>query len=100
MYSFAYSVLAEMRFRRPEGGAKLHDPSALEAHFGQSRCLQHLTPTLQCAGDLLLTLRSVPQVFAGVLRSFVPYTLLLTVCASFVMWNGGIVLGGLFSFPV
>ncbi|KAF8922192.1 glucosyltransferase [Mucidula mucida] len=77
MYSFAYSVLAEMRFRRPEGGAKLHDPSALEAHFG----------------DLLLTLRSVPQVFAGVLRSFVPYTLLLTVCASFVMWNGGIVLG-------
>ena len=43
--------------------------------------------------DLLGALLSVPKVLPDILPLFVPYTLVLAAFGSFIVWNGGIVLG-------
>ncbi|KAK0208390.1 glucosyltransferase [Desarmillaria ectypa] len=81
IYAFATRKLMDMRFRRPTSGSsqgrKLYDPPALVA----------------VPSDLIQILKSAPAVLPELLRSFVPYMLLLGLCVVFVTWNGGIVMG-------
>ncbi|OBZ79247.1 Dol-P-Glc:Glc(2)Man(9)GlcNAc(2)-PP-Dol alpha-1,2-glucosyltransferase [Grifola frondosa] len=81
MYAYAASQLMYLRFRRAPPNtrplAKLHDPPALAAS----------------PADLVRTILSAPKVLPDILPSFVPYSLVVTAFAAFVVWNGGIVLG-------
>ncbi|KIY65907.1 glycosyltransferase family 59 protein [Cylindrobasidium torrendii FP15055 ss-10] len=77
LYAFAASMLMEWRFKRPADGAKLYDPMALEATLG----------------DIFRIVKSAPSVLMDLVKSFVPYTLLIGAFAAFIAWNGGIVLG-------
>ena len=47
------------------------------------------------SGDVLRSVLSTRHILGDILPAFVPYTLVLTVFGAFVIWNGGIVLGGL-----
>lgn len=38
-------------------------------------------------------MKSIPAVLVDLVKSFVPYTLLIGAFAAFIVWNGGIVLG-------
>jgi DIE2/ALG10 family len=49
------------------------------------------------SGDLVRSVLSVPQILVDILPSFIPYTLVVAAFAAFVIYNGGIVLGMLFS---
>ncbi|KII93695.1 glycosyltransferase family 59 protein [Plicaturopsis crispa FD-325 SS-3] len=81
LYAYASSQLIYLRFRRAAPGAdalpKLHDPPAPSA-----------TPY-----DLILAVKSVPKVLLDVVPAFIPYAVVLTLFANFIVWNGGIVLG-------
>ncbi|KAJ3787664.1 glucosyltransferase [Lentinula aff. detonsa] len=81
IYAYATSQLMYLRYRRPGPGlqqlSKLHDPFADQAK-----------PV-----DLYKSLLSLPNVLPDILPAFVPYASVLGVFASFVIWNGGIVLG-------
>ncbi|EIN13671.1 glucosyltransferase [Punctularia strigosozonata HHB-11173 SS5] len=89
LYAFAAGALVQLRFQRAvsdvkvsekpssKGSAQLHDPLALEASID----------------DLLPLLRSIPRSVSTLLRTFIPYSLVLAAFAAFVIWNGGIVLG-------
>ncbi|KAF9452582.1 glycosyltransferase family 59 protein [Macrolepiota fuliginosa MF-IS2] len=80
VYAYASSQLTYLRFRRPISGpppAKLHDPPALHAS----------------AADLFRAVWSIPRILPVILPSFLPYSLVLLAFGSFIIWNGGIVLG-------
>jgi hypothetical protein len=47
--------------------------------------------------DIPRILKSVPRVLPDMLLNFVPYALVLIGFAGFLYWNGGIVLGALFT---
>ena len=46
------------------------------------------------------SLLSVLKVLPDILPAFVPYTLVLAAFMAFVVWNGGIVLGKIYSFNI
>jgi len=82
LYAYASSQLIHLRFRRSikEGGSllgQLHDPPAHDA----------------APRDLLDAFLSIPRTLPDILPSFIPYTLVLAAFGTFIMWNGGIVLG-------
>ncbi|KAF9072739.1 glucosyltransferase [Rhodocollybia butyracea] len=81
LYAYATSQLIYLKYRRPRAGSqevhKLHDPPADQAGLV----------------DLYKSVLSLPGVLPDIVSAFVPYALVLAVFSSFVVWNGGIVLG-------
>ncbi|KIK70426.1 glycosyltransferase family 59 protein [Collybiopsis luxurians FD-317 M1] len=81
LYAYVASQLMYLRYRRPGPGSqepgKLHDPPAEQSSIV----------------DLYKSVRSLPGILPDILPAFVPYALVLAAFASFVVWNGGIVLG-------
>ncbi|KIM48319.1 glycosyltransferase family 59 protein [Hebeloma cylindrosporum] len=80
LYAYASSQLMYLRFRRVSPGqalAMLHDPMSLTAG----------------PGDMLQAVISAPRVLPAILPAFFPYTLVLAAFGTFIVWNGGIVLG-------
>ncbi|EGO27531.1 glycosyltransferase family 59 protein [Serpula lacrymans var. lacrymans S7.9] len=76
IYAFAVSQLMYLRFRR-EASAVWHDQSALIA--GPS--------------DIVQSILTLPNIILEILPAFIPYAVVLVLFGSFVVWNGGIVLG-------
>lgn len=102
LYAYASSQLVYLRFRRAslnaKAPAKLHDPLALEARPGQSsirisRPHADTTCPPNTVEDLLSSLVSAPKILPDILPALVPYALVVAAFGTFVVWNGGIVLG-------
>ncbi|KAF8609686.1 glucosyltransferase [Ceratobasidium sp. AG-I] len=84
-YAAAFSILQDMRRKRVRsqasknhsGPAVLYDPMALDASLSD-------IPKILC---------SIPSVLPSIISTAWPYVLPVIGFASFVIWNGGIVLG-------
>lgn len=49
------------------------------------------------SGDFLRSITSTPKALPELFPAFVPYAIVLALFVGFVVWNGGIALGGCFS---
>lgn len=77
LYAFAISQLTTLRFQNRSKEQKIYDPSALEAN----------------PSDLIKVILTFPRAIPSLIQPSIPYIICCLVFGSFVVWNGGIVLG-------